>query len=387
MVDEVIRAYRTLTQRGKPAEEATPSADFVVTTETQTYPGYVGWSILDTIGAHMKEVGLKGRAHIIADKNVYALHGKHLENALTAAGFGVDVYPLQPGERSKTMSSAMDIYAWLAQHRAERKDCIVSFGGGVAGDLAGFVAATYLRGLSLVHVPTSLLAMVDASVGGKVAVDLPLGKNLVGAFYQPQLVLADTQLLTSLPQRELSAGWAEVIKHALILDAGLFSFIDENKKKLLALDPVLSTEVIRRSTTIKADVVSRDEKETNGLRMLLNYGHTVGHALEAATGYDTLLHGEAVAIGMMAAGRISVGTGRLAKEDLAEQERILRAFNLPVTAPPVDLDAVRNAMSLDKKVSGKAIRWVLLEDIGRSTTDATVPQELVEEALLSVLPK
>ena len=383
VTDEVVRIYQALAREPKPASKG--GADFIVTTQTQSYPGYVGWNILDTVGARMREAGVGGRAMVIADRNVFALHGQRLENALKAAGLSTDVFLLKPGELTKSMDSAMQVYAWLAERRAERKDCIVSLGGGMASDLAGFVAATYLRGLPLVHVPTSLLAMVDAAVGGKVAINLPMGKNLVGAFYQPRMVLADTQVLTTLPARELASGWAELIKHALILDAGLFSFIDENRERLLALDPVLTTEVVRRSTAIKADVVSKDEKETTGLRILLNYGHTVGHALEAAAGYDGLLHGEAIAIGMMAAGRISVGTGRLPEQSLREQARLLGAFGLPLTAPAVDMDAVRSAMSLDKKVSGKSIRWVVLEEIGRSTTDATVPAALVEEALRSVM--
>jgi 3-dehydroquinate synthase len=386
VADEVVRAYQSLTQRPQAApSDAKPAPDFTVTTETQWYPGYVGWGILGTLGRRMRDLGLKGRPFVIADRTVYGLYGGRLEASLQEAGFNPVVHQLEPGENSKDMASAMSIYFWLAENRAERSDCIVSFGGGVAGDLAGFIAATYVRGMPLVHAPTSLLAMVDAAVGGKVAVNLPVGKNLVGAFYQPRLVLADTETLTTLPRRELAAGWAEVIKHALILDARLFSYMDENRDKLVEFDPVLSTEVIKRSAAIKAEVVSQDEKETLGLRILLNYGHTVGHALEAATGYEALLHGEAVSIGMMAAGRISVATGRLPAEALAEQQRMLAAFGLPLTAPQVDLEAVRRAMSLDKKVSGKAIRWVLLEDIGRSTTDAAVPTDVVEQALARVV--
>lgn len=387
VAEEVVCAYQALTQAPRAPGDRRPAADFMVTTETQSYPGYVGWGILDTVGKRMREAKIAGRAHVIADRAVYGLHGERLMAALGEAGYAPGVFALEPGEPTKSMASAMEIYTWLAERRAERNDVVISFGGGMAGDLAGFVAATYVRGMPLVHVPTSLLAMVDASIGGKVAINLPVGKNLVGAFYQPKLVLSDTELLQTLSKRELAAGWAEVIKHALILDAGLFAYIDENREQLLAMDPILATEVIRRSAAIKADVVSQDERETKGLRILLNYGHTVGHALEAATGFDGLLHGEAVAIGMMAAGRISVGTGRLPQDALEEQGRILKAFGLPVTAPSVDLDVVRSAMQLDKKVSGKSIRWIVLEEIGRSTTDASVPMELVEEAIRSVTPR
>ena len=362
-----------------------PHAGYTVTTNTASYPGYVGWGILDDLGPRMREVGLSGTAYIIADRPVFSLYGRKALASLKAAGFAVDHHFLQPGEATKSLATAEQAYAWLAARRAERGHTIVALGGGVAGDLAGFVAATYLRGIPFVQVPTTLLAMVDASIGGKVAVNLPAGKNLVGAFYQPRLVLADVQTLTTLPPREVAAGWAEVVKHALIMDRDLFDFMERHAAALTALDRALATEAIKRSAAIKARVVSQDERETGGVRTLLNYGHTVGHALEAALEYAGLLHGEAVSIGMMAAGHISWRLGMLRPEELARQRAILEAFRLPVHAPPgVDSATVRQAMSLDKKVEGKRIRWVLLDGIGRAVSRTDVPDAVVDEALRSV---
>ena len=388
VAQEALRGYETVVRkRGSAADGVSfPDADYVVTTESQSYPGYVGWGILDDLGAKMRGVGLSGTAYLIADRGVFPIHGERAEASLRQAGFSTERYLVEPGEASKSLATAEALYAWLAQHRAERGHCVLSLGGGMVSDLSGFVAATYLRGMPLVHVPTSLLAMVDASIGGKAAVDLPAGKNLVGAFHQPRLVFADAEVLSSLPPRELTAGWAEVVKHALILDSELFVFMQENREKLRALDPHLATEAIKRSAAIKGRVVSEDEKETTGQRTLLNYGHTVGHALEAATGYQGLLHGEAVAIGMTAAADISQRVGLLDAEAVEEQRRMLESFGLPLTAPAVDVDALRQAMRLDKKVSGKALRWVLLEGIGRAAVRGDVPADTVEAALQSVAP-
>ena len=364
---------------------AYPNADYTVTTSTTSYPGYVGWGFLDDLGQRMREAGLTGTAYIIADRPVFSLYGRQALASLKAAGFAIDHHFLQPGEATKSLATAEKAYEWLAARRAERSHAIVALGGGVAGDLAGFVAATYLRGMPFVQVPTTLLAMVDASIGGKVAVNLPAGKNLVGAFYQPRLVLADVQTLTTLPPREVAAGWAEVVKHALIMDRDLFDVMERQVDALTSLDRAIATETIKRSAAIKARVVSEDERETTGVRTLLNYGHTVGHGLEASLEYGGLLHGEAVSIGMMAAGHISQQLGMLRPEELARQRAILERFGLPVHAPEgVDLATVRQAMSLDKKVEGKRIRWVLLDGIGHAVSRTDVPDSVVDEALRSV---
>lgn len=375
----------TADSSGLPGQEDAPA--YEVKTGAQSYPGYVGWGILNTLGQRMRQVGLSKTAYIIADGAVYVFHGAKIQASLKEAGFTTDSYVVDPGEHSKSMASTAEMYTWLAERKAERGHCIVSLGGGMVSDLAGFAAATYLRGMPLVHVPTSLLAMVDASIGGKAAINLKAGKNLVGAFYQPRLVMADAETLITLPARELTAGWAEVVKHALIQDADLFAFMLENREKLVGLAPQLTVEVIKRSAAIKAHIVSEDERETTGQRMLLNYGHTIGHALEAATGYQGLLHGEAVAIGMAAAAHIAQKIGLLEAGAVDQQRMALEAFGLPSVAPVVAVDKIRQAMELDKKVSGKVIQWVLLEGIGHCTIKRDVPSHVVDEALRKVLPR
>ena len=300
-------------------------------------------------------------------------------------GVKAHCFIIPPGEPSKNFNLAQAIYQWLVGLKAERGQAIIAVGGGVVGDLAGFVAATFLRGVPFVQVPTSMAAMVDASVGGKVAVNLPQGKNLVGAFYQPRAVIADVSTLSSLGKRELSEGWAEAIKHGLILDPDLFDLFEEHAEELMDLKPELSTEIIRRSMASKADIVSQDERETLDIRILLNYGHTIGHALEASTEYGQFMHGEGVSIGMMGAARMAERMGLIPQQIVDRQKRIFERFNLPISANGVPLEQVRQAMSLDKKSDGGKNRWVMLEDIGKATVRRDVPQELVEETLRELI--
>jgi 3-dehydroquinate synthase len=285
---------------------------------------------------------------------------------------------------SKTLDTVSHIYDWLVDCRVERGDVVVAVGGGVITDMVGFVAATFLRGLSLVQVPTSLIAMTDAAVGGKTAVNHPKAKNLIGAFYQPRLVLADVQALTTLPERELTCGWAEVIKHGLVLDGELNAFLEKNAKKLVKLDPEASTEAVRRSVAVKARIVSEDEKE-QGRRMLLNYGHTIGHGLEAATNYGRFLHGEAICVGMVGAAMLSEALGVLPPEVVKQHRDILKMFGLPISCVDVDVKAVMKAMELDKKVKGKAVRWVLLEGIGQPVIRQDVAKQVVAKVLEELL--
>jgi shikimate kinase/3-dehydroquinate synthase len=357
---------------------------FVVQTQSATYPVYVDWGLLDDIGKRLIELGIDGPAYLITDENVMDPHGQKVRHALQNAGIETQCLVIPSGETSKSLETAETVYSWLAERRCERGHTIIALGGGVVGDLAGFVAATFLRGLSLVQVPTSLAAMVDASIGGKTAVNLPAGKNLVGAFHQPRMVLADLNTLKTLPPRELTSGWAEAIKHGLILDAPLFRLFREKAEALLKLEPEITAEVVRRSMSTKARVVEEDEKETTGRRTLLNYGHTIGHALEAATQYKRLLHGEAVSIGMVAAAEISHGMGLLPKEAVEKQAEVLRCFGLPTSCPGVEPKDVLEAMELDKKAASKVINWVLLEGIGRATLRSDVPQELVQQALRDI---
>ncbi len=355
-------------------------AAFVVSTPSASYPVFVGWGILDELGPRMRNLGLSGKAAVIADGGVFPHQGARALESLEKAGFEALSFIVPAGEVSKSTEALSDIYDWLVEHRMERGHAIVALGGGVVGDLAGYAAATYLRGVPLVQVPTTLLAMTDSSIGGKVAINHTMGKNLIGAFYQPRMVLADVQTLATLPPRELTSGWAEVIKHGMIMDPGLLECLESNTEKVLALEPEATTEVLMRSAALKGGVVSGDEKES-GLRMILNYGHTIGHALEAATDYGRLLHGEAVSIGMVGAAWISREVVGLPEEAVERQRRLLELFHLPVSMPEIDIERVLEAMALDKKVKGKVIRWVLLEDLSKPVVRDDVPMGLVSQVL------
>ena len=365
----------------------------VVTHAGGSYPVLVGRDLLNDFGPRIVGLGVKGPVYIVSDERVFPLYGRPAQISLQRSGVEAHCFIVPSGERSKSLELAEAIYGWLAQRRAERGHGVVAVGGGVVGDLAGFVAATYLRGMRLIQVPTSMAAMVDASIGGKVAVNLPVGKNLVGAFYQPRMVLADVSALATLGRRELAEGWAEAIKHGLILDAELFDFLEVHADELL--DPKtygpgasdggdgldVATEAIHRSVAIKARIVTEDERETLGRRILLNYGHTIGHALEAATDYGEYLHGEAVSVGMMGAATIGEALGLIDGEVVQRQRWILERFGLPTSAAGVDPQRVLAAMSLDKKTEGGSVKWVLLEGVGRAVVRSDVPRMLVEETV------
>lgn len=356
-----------------------PDVAATVTTPAAHYPIVVRSGALGGLGAWCREVGLGGTAFVIADAG---LSGSYLEPArlsLAAADYRVEVIAIEGGEAAKHLGTVSAIYDQLVEHRCERGDFVVNLGGGVVTDMGGFAAATFLRGVAFVHVPTTLLGMVDAAVGGKTGVDHPRGKNLVGAFAQPRLVLIDPAVLATLPERERRGGAAELIKHAFILG-------DELDPELLTdleatgAAAAISDELIARSVAIKARVVSEDEREADR-RTLLNYGHTTGHAIEAVTGYTAVTHGEGVAIGMHAAGQIAVELGMLTRGELERQQALIRAFGLPERMPGVDPEAVFEATRLDKKVRAGAIRWVLLERLGTATVKSGVPDDLVRSVL------
>jgi len=380
-VSVLLRRYAPRNDREKARSGIDKDVACLVETATQSYPVFVGYGLLDKLGEKMEKAALSGTATIISDDNVFSLYGSKAEGILKNAGFAVNSFVVPPGEETKSMDCAIKIYDFLVEHRAERDDIIIALGGGMVGDLAGFVAATFLRGMPWIQVPTSLVAMVDASIGGKVGVNHPEGKNLIGAFYQPNLVLADCQTLTTLPQRELTSGWAEVIKHGLILDEEFVQFLESNVNRLTKLEPELLTRAIARSTAIKAQVVSQDEKEREGKRTILNYGHTIAHGLEAATQYKRFLHGEAVAIGMVGAAKLSQRLGLLPSATVERQQALLQKFDLPTSLRAMrsnlklSLAGITRAMELDKKVRGKAIRWVLLQGIGKVIIRSDVPQQ------------
>ena len=350
-----------------------------------SYPVVAGWGIIDNLGDRLTDLGIGSPVYIITDENLMNRYGRRAQRALQKRGIAAHCFIIPAGEPSKTNSLAQAIYEWLVGLRAERGHAIVAVGGGVVGDLAGYVAATFLRGVPFVQVPTSMAAMVDASIGGKVAVNLPQGKNLVGAFYQPKAVLADVEALSTLGKRELSEGWAEAIKHGFIMDASLVDVFEEHAEALMNVEPEISTEVIRRSMAIKAEVVSQDERETLDIRILLNYGHTIGHALESSTEYGRFMHGEGVSIGMMGAARMACEMGLHGQDIVDRQYELLRRFNLPTTAQGVAVEDIRRAMSLDKKVSGGTNRWVMLDGVGHATVRRDVPVELVDRTVREIV--
>ena len=355
-------------------------ASFVVETPGGRYPVLVGWGTLSELGQRMRNLGLSGKAALISDAAVYEIHGVKALESLRSAGFEAASYAVPAGERSKSEDALTRIYDWMVEQRLERGSTVVALGGGMAGDLAGYAAATFLRGVPLVHAPTSLLAMTDSAIGGKVAINHPRAKNLIGAFYQPRMVLSDVETLTTLPARELASGWAETIKHGMIMDPEMLDVLEGDLERVLALDPDMTTEIVKRSSGLKGKVVSGDEKEA-GRRLILNFGHTIGHALEAATEYGALLHGEAVSIGAVGAARLSRKHAGLDQGVVERMSRLLRRFGLPTSTPDLDADRLIEAMFLDKKVRGKAIRWVLLEDIGKPVIRDDIPMESVREVL------
>jgi len=326
----------------------------------------------------LSETGFEGRLYIIADQHALQLHGDTLHHVLGET----PILPISGDEEAKTLDAVSNVWDWLIQQGAQRRDALVAFGGGVVCDLVGFAAASYLRGVGLINVPTTLLAQVDASVGGKTGVNHARGKNLIGAFYQPLCVVADTSLLGTLSPRAFAAGMAEVAKMAMILDADLFGDLEAVAERV---EPKAASDLapfVARSIELKAEIVERDEREA-GDRMLLNYGHTVGHALEAGAGYGTLLHGEAVAVGMQAAALISQRMGMLHAEGARRQAQLLSRLKLPLTWR-ADVEEVLGRLGVDKKRAGNKQRWVLVERIGAGRVRDDVPADIVFEAVSSV---
>jgi 3-dehydroquinate synthase len=302
-------------------------------------------------------------------------YGARLARSLSAAGLRTSRIQVPDGDATKNLRQVERLYDELLRRGADRHSVLVALGGGMVGDLTGFTAATYLRGIPFVQVPTSLLAMIDASVGGKTGVNLPQGKNLVGSFHQPRLVVADAATLRSLPKRELSAGFAEIVKHAAIWDAALFRELERDAEALLRLESARLLRVIERNVRIKASVVARDERES-GLRMLLNFGHTLAHAVEALQRYRNLLHGEAVAIGMVYAARRSEALGHAPAGTADRIEALCERFDLPTRVPPRPRSAYLEALRGDKKKRDAHIRFVVLEGIGRARTVPLTPAEV-----------
>jgi 3-dehydroquinate synthase len=318
---------------------------------------------------------------IITDSNVGPIYAGKLQGQLKAAGMDSEILTVTAGEASKSLRQASRLFEKLPGLKLDRQSFVIALGGGVVGDLAGFVAATYLRGLALVQVPTSLLAQVDSSVGGKTGVNLPQGKNLVGVFYQPRLVLADTDTLATLPERELRAGFAEVIKHGAIRDAEFFAWLERHHTAVLRREGEAVTHAVRRCCEVKAGIVSADEREA-GIRMFLNFGHTIGHAMEALTEYFGLLHGEAVAMGMCCAGQLSVKRAGLPAVEATRLQALIAASGLPTRlGENYRLEQLLDAMRLDKKARAGKLQFVLLKRIGEAVVSRDVTDQDVQEVV------
>ncbi|HIE43832.1 MAG TPA: 3-dehydroquinate synthase [Candidatus Omnitrophica bacterium] len=350
------------------------------------YPVYIGENILPAFGELLRKIDFPGYLAVITHPGLKELYGETIETSLKRNGFSYFTIQVPEGENTKSLHQVEALYQDLISLKMGRDSGLVAFGGGVTGDLTGFVAATYLRGISYVQVPTTLLAQVDSSIGGKVGVDLPAGKNLVGAFWQPRMVLSEVSVLRSLPRRELMSGIAEIIKYGIIADDRFFERLDKNMARLLPpLDGKLPDfefleEVVEKCTRIKADVVEKDERERD-IRAILNYGHTLGHAIEAATDYKRYTHGEAIAIGMVGAARISTTLGLLGDEDFRRHISILKKAQLPVSCPSIEKGRILNALKLDKKRKENKLRVVLAVKIGKVKIEGNIPDKVIEEAV------
>jgi 3-dehydroquinate synthase len=347
---------------------------------SRSYRIVVGAGTLATSGPELGKLGLGRKVALVSDPTIMRLHGGPVAGSLRAAGFEVAEILLPPGEQAKTIEVARSGWERLLDAGCDRTSTVVALGGGAVGDLAGFVAATYMRGINFVQIPTTLLAQVDASIGGKTAIDHPRAKNLIGAFHQPRLVLVDPAALTTLPDLEFRSGLAEVIKHGIVLDAGYFADLESCLPELLRRDLATLTRVVAGSCRIKASVVERDEREAE-LRHVLNYGHTIGHALEAVTSFGRWAHGEAVSLGMVAEARIAERLGIAKYHTTERQVRLLRAVGLPVSGLEVAPPDVLEALSRDKKSRDGRVPFVFAPEIGTFRLVFDVPPATVLETL------
>ena len=347
---------------------------------SNSYEIYVGPGLLAQTGGWLKEKGFSGKLVIITDPTVNRLYGESLGQSLAKEGFSVSTLLVTEGEEQKSLETAGKLYHELTSSYAERTTPILAVGGGVIGDLVGFVAATYLRGVPLVQIPTTLLAQVDSSIGGKVAVDHGQLKNKIGTFYQPKLVIADMDTLKTLPVEELANGLAEVIKSAAIRNKRFFTFLEENLDRIKGLDEEVLEEVVFQTAKIKAEIVEKDERDS-GLRNILNYGHTIGHAIESVSGFK-MRHGNAVAIGMLAAAKISNKMGILDESELIRLKNVIEKADLPTEIPSLKVEEIMRAMRHDKKVLRDKVRFVLLRSIGSVFITDEVSPSLVEQVLV-----
>lgn len=346
----------------------------------ESYDILIDRNLLSKIPSDLRKNNVGNRYLIITDSNIENLFGNKLLDLMKKNGLKTDLISFTAGERSKNMSTFAKLIHETHNLGLDRKSVIIALGGGVVGDMAGLVASTYMRGISYMQVPTSLLAMVDSSIGGKVAVDLPTGKNIIGNFHQPKKVYVDVSLLKDLPKKELINGLAEIIKHALIKDKTLFNYIENNLSKILNKDELTLIALIKRNCEIKARIVEQDEKEA-GTRKLVNYGHTIGHAVETLTNYKKFSHGEAIAIGMAVGALIANKVNLLSKKELTLQNNLLKKASLPTKLPNIDTNKLVNELKKDKKAVGGEVEFVLLERIGKAKYSMKVLNNVIKEAI------
>jgi 3-dehydroquinate synthase len=347
-------------------------------------PVYVGSSILSSLGMHVKSLRIEGEVILLTVPPVRRLYGELVRESLLKEGITAEVMEVPDGEAAKTVDAYMDVIGKLLEIKAGRDSLFISFGGGCVGDLTGFLAATYMRGTKLVHVPTTLLAQVDASVGGKTALNHPKAKNLIGAIYGPEFVLSDTVLLKTLPPKEIGCGMAEMIKCGAILDGQFFRFLETETSGLRSLAAAPLEKAVSSAIRLKAAVVARDEFD-HDMRMLLNFGHTVGHAIEAATGYGVLSHGEAVAVGMIAEAMISRGSGFMTSEEERRLENLISAYGLPTHVKGTTSQEIMGLMEHDKKFKAGRLRISIPMGIGKGMVIEAPPRELVIQSIEGVL--
>jgi len=350
----------------------------------ERYDIVIGHDHLKTLAAHFRKLNLGSTAIIVTNPLIWRYHGKKVMDGLREQGLRWDVIEIPSGESSKSAQTAFEVIQKIAEAHSSQDVCLVALGGGVVGDLAGYVAASYKRGIPYVQVPTTFLAQIDSAIGGKVAIDLPFGKNLVGAFYHPRLVFTDVGVLETLDERQVRSGLAEAIKYGVICDKNLFQLIEKNLDDLMALESRILTQVVEHCSRIKASIVSRDEKETGGLRTILNFGHTAGHAIETACAYEAYNHGEAVALGMRVAAEISLQMGLVKESDVIILNDVLTRAGLPEKVAGLSIDRILELMKYDKKFRAGKNRFVLMTAIGSVKIRDNIDEKIIRGALESI---
>ena len=349
-----------------------------------SYEILIGENLMENVAKFTTSPQFTKKVLIVTDENIFNIYGETLRKIFTKYEVNFEIEIIPAGETSKNLDNAEKLYTCAIESHLDRKSVILAIGGGVVGDLAGFVAATYLRGVNFIQVPTTLLAQVDSSVGGKTAVNHKLGKNLIGAFYQPKAVFIDLETLKTLPEREIKSGLGEVVKYGIIRDEKFLAYLENNVEKILNRDAEIFSEIVRRSCEIKAEVVGKDEKES-GLRRILNFGHTIAHAVEEETNYKKYRHGEAVSIGMMGAAFISEELGKISAAEVQRLKNLLESLKLETSCENLDADKIYKATFRDKKTLGGKINWVLMKNFGEVEISSDVSENVVKNSLKKIL--